>query len=295
MTNAIRTDAHSPRNINPAEYRFDRVFFQGPIPSYVAMHGGDAIVAFRREQEETLAYVKAHNWKGGNFEAKRSCDHCGAHFHYGCVFRHLPTDELIVVGHQCADETFTADDKHDLAYRRMAKRVSNMREVCKSKQAIARRKREAFELHAGLEAALSTDHNIVRDIAARFDCTGQLSEKQIALVFKLAREAEERKANPTSEPAWQDVTEGRREMTGTILTVKLQDGYYGSTFKMLVHVDGDQKVWGTLPTSLEPINCDGSYRDALRGKRIRFTATVERSKDDRKFGFFKRPTCAKLI
>ena len=45
----------------------------------------------------------------------------------------------------------------------------------------------------GLAEALEMDHYIVRDIARRFHGSNpSLSEKQIALVFKLQREAEER-------------------------------------------------------------------------------------------------------
>jgi hypothetical protein len=32
----------------------------------------------------------------------------------------------------------------------------------------------------------------------------------------------------------------------------------------------------------------------MKGKRVSFVAAVEPSKDDQKFGFFKRPTKAKL-
>jgi hypothetical protein len=32
----------------------------------------------------------------------------------------------------------------------------------------------------------------------------------------------------------------------------------------------------------------------MKGKRISFTAAITPSKDDQKFGFFKRPTKAKL-
>jgi hypothetical protein len=34
--------------------------------------------------------------------------------------------------------------------------------------------------------------------------------------------------------------------------------------------------------------------DELRNERVTFTATVERSSDDSKFGFYKRPTKAAL-
>jgi hypothetical protein len=84
-----------------------------------------------------------------------------------------------------------------------------------------------------------------------------------------------------------DVIEGRIEIRGVIVSTKSVESAYGTQFKMLVRDDRGFKVWGSIPNSILPIS-------ELRDERIHFVATVERSRDDSKFGFFKRPTKANL-
>jgi hypothetical protein len=64
----------------------------------------------------------------------------------------------------------------------------------------------------GLEAALQTDHRIVRDIRDSFFRFGRLSEKQIALVFKLHKEATEPKEQGP-ESGWVGEIGERRQFT----------------------------------------------------------------------------------
>jgi hypothetical protein len=44
-------------------------------------------------------------------------------------------------------------------------------------------------------------------------------------------------------------------------------------------------VWGTVPASIDNVQ---------RGALVEFTATVQVSDNDPKFGFFKRPSKAKI-
>ncbi len=81
---------------------------------------------------------------------------------------------------------------------------------------------------------------------------------------------------------------GRARITGTIVSTKWRETDFGPTLKMLVrHADG-WKVWGSVPSSL------GTVESNLIGKTVEFHARVERSNDDPKFGFFSRPTKAKV-
>lgn len=81
-----------------------------------------------------------------------------------------------------------------------------------------------------------------------------------------------------------EVVEGRREIVGTVLQTKLQESPFGSAWKMLVD-EGTTRLWGTIPASIDP----------ERGDRVRLTATVQRSADDRSFGFYSRPARAEVI
>lgn len=100
------------------------------------------------------------------------------------------------------------------------------------------------------------------------------------------REAERNAAKELAD----DVPTGRTEVTGTVLSVKAKDSYYGTTMKMLVESTTGFRVYGTLPKALDSYDENGKCVHV--GKEVTFTATLEPSKDDAKFGFYKRPHVA---
>lgn len=109
-------------------------------------------------------------------------------------------------------------------------------------------------------------------------------------IYKLQRLAEEKTEQERAERDaahmdGEDVTEGRQVITGTMLAMKRKETIYGLTLKMLVQDDRGFRVWGSVPSGL----------DAMRDDRITFTATVQRSEKDSKFGFFKRPTKSQVL
>lgn len=50
----------------------------------------------------TYADIKDKISKDSRYAIKGTCDHCGAAFNYGAVYKHCETDEWAVVGHICA-------------------------------------------------------------------------------------------------------------------------------------------------------------------------------------------------
>ena len=82
-----------------------------------------------------------------------------------------------------------------------------------------------------------------------------------------------------------DVADGRQVISGTVLAMKNQESDWGSVLKMLVQDDRGFRVWGSVPSSL----------DCNREDQITFTATIQQSDKDSKFGFFKRPTKASVV
>ena len=102
---------------------------------------------------------------------------------------------------------------------------------------------------------------------------------------KVAAAAAQRAAEQAELDAAEPCPTGRIEIVGEILATKLQEGYYGSTWKMLVKDDRGFKVWGSIPKDIY----------AKRGFRVMFFAAVEPSADDDKFGFYKRPTKAYIL
>ena len=81
------------------------------------------------------------------------------------------------------------------------------------------------------------------------------------------------------------IAHGRQAFTGEVLATKWKDTDFGPVEKMLVQDDRGFKLWGTVPKSIDP----------GRGDRIAFVATVEPSRDDSRFGFFKRPAKAVVL
>lgn len=291
----MRTDCHAPSNIKPEDYEFEGCFYliMPQDMRILCAFYPDAFKAFQEEKQRWLDRLAVEGF-AGNFRAKKNCDHCGAHFHYANVWMHKPTQQLIVVGQTCADNTMEKSSRAQLEYGRLVSRVHSVRELAKSREAAEKRKSSFFELYPDMIEALKTDHYIVRDIATRLNEYGSLTDKQVALVRKLASEALQPKE---AEEVWLPVTEGRRSVVGTILATKTQEGFMRrqSELKMLVKVDGiggSEKIWCTCPRSLwQTAESDAS----LKGARISMTITVVRSRNDATFGIGKRPASAEFI
>ena len=112
--------------------------------------------------------------------------------------------------------------------------------------------------------------------------SASLSKGMVKIIEKHVKSL---KASAYDDEPGAPVIEGRIVVSGNVLAVKVQEGYYGWEQKMLVRDDRGFKVWGTVPSCIEP----------ERGNRIEFTATVNKSDKDETFGFYKRPSKAKII
>ncbi len=125
---------------------------------------------------------------------------------------------------------------------------------------------------------------------------GRMSDRQIAAAVKaIARDAQ----RDAQRAQWQEeavqlaasgvtVPTGRVAVAGEILSARYRDTMYGVTIKVTLKADAGYKLWGTLPSALEP---DGDL-DLVIGRHIAFTATLEPSERDQTFGFYKRPSKA---
>jgi len=126
-----------------------------------------------------------------------------------------------------------------------------------------------------------------RERIASYSATQEDADAVLAVLAALQARFEARRPAP----------EGRVEVEGEIVSTKYVESDFGGAFKMLVEGPG-WKVWGTVPRGLgdelgrEELDGDPV---GLRGRRVAFTATFERSADDEAFGFYKRPTKARLI
>jgi hypothetical protein len=302
---AKRTDLAAPTVIDPAAFTFVAGVYFGSQPGedFDAMlgdwlvekdqHDPDQKAGWYSKKPAVLRDFPPLNVQG-NFARKGTCDHCGARFDWGAVYLHTSGGH-IVVGNVCADNTMDVPSRHDLDVRRIKARIASQREAARN---AAKARAEAvvggFEwLYAGTH-----DNATLADIARKCLAWGGITERQLALVRRIhdgtPAEWEVKKAAQAAQRAADDaaaqpvpVTAERVEITGEVLTTKEQEGYMPgqSVLKMLVKTDAGYKLWGTVPRDLE----------VARGVKVAFSAKVERSKDDAKFGFFSRPTKARVV
>ena len=141
------------------------------------------------------------------------------------------------------------------------------------------------------------EETTIFDIVGRLVRFGSISDAQLGYLGKLIVAIDgraEREAQRAAEKAAAaNCPAGRIEVEGEIVTIKESYGNFGLSVKMLVKHASGYKVWGTVPSNLR----DMPVGDQIlgRGDRVAFTATVEPSNDDSKFGFFSRPANARRV
>jgi hypothetical protein len=284
---AMREDIHKPSMLDPAEYDFIAAFYQGDSP-WIAK-------SYQAEMELYDQAINDCNVFMGNFFHKQTCDHCGAAFNHGVLFLHVPTDELIHVGHICASETVGLPDRAAKAKKAAEKFAREQKAIEAQRESTAEWREENSELVSWLAGQdMETVHDFIRDMQRTLDKWGKLSEGQARATRKWmdgqekfqARKAEEVK-RVENAPILEN---GRHVLQGEIVSTKWSDGAYGTQPKMTVLLDTGNKVYGTIPTSILPVEISN-----LKGHRVNFVATVKRSDRDEHFGFFSRPSSASLI
>lgn len=195
------------------------------------------------------------------------------------------------------------------------KRVTTVKELLRLAKnrdsAAATRARKAAAQEDAL-AQWKTDNAelVERGLAVGIDWVAEWdrhpTEKQIAALEKVAAEREERARKDAERLATAiPVPNERREISGRIISTKRVDDYYsGSVLKMLVEAEEGFRVWGSVPRSVDDDAFEHNrkhgtdesyYTEHLSGAEVTFSATLERSRDDKFFGFFKRPTKAVVV
>jgi hypothetical protein len=207
------------------------------------------------------------------FANKSTCDHCGAHFHYGAAYRNSQ-GEYAIVGNTCASKNLNIT-AHEYVYEKARSLVKRENNRVKADLAMSK-------LLPNRSTALNVDHHICRDIKSSFRKYHSLTLKQWALIKKIAKQ---KALEPTPVSIPSDLLEGRHQIAGVLLGTKKQENIFGLVYKILVRDDRGFKLYGTRPDSLSEAN---------KGDKISFFAAIKASDDDPCFGFFKRPTKAAL-
>lgn len=288
-----RTDVHRPSALVTEDYEFVACGYYGSIgePGYSPL------------AHPPHAQLLDEGWHFAG-EGGGNCDHCGARIKYWAILKHVPSHTLIRVGETCLDNRF---ERSTAEFHTLRKQAALDRQAQRTKHRRARffaeypDAEEAFEwckwcigdggYGYGWEG---TRHKFV----AALNRDGEVSQRFLKMIMRdmarTERYEEERAAREAADAAEQataeKVIEGRVELTGTILATKTTEGDFGMQWKMLLKDDRGFKVWGTVGRCITDA-VDGP----LKGARISFTATVESSRDDDYFGFYKRPTKATCL
>jgi len=280
-----RTDIHRPSAIIPADYDFVAMDYYGPADNFADLSAERA--AFRAHKERTGGKFSTHDHAG-------SCHICGAAAMYVAKFHHRPTNTYIVTGTDCAESMHMGNPE---AFKRFRRGVLDQGKRAKAKAAAKlfleqAGAGQAWDIYTATDrAGFKYEEDTISDVVGKLVQYGSISEKQVAFVQKLlaqipARAEQEAKRAAEAEAAAPvPAFDGRAKVEGKVLSIKVVEGQFGSQIKMLVQADAGWKVWGTVPGSIS----------VERGDRVSFEARVERSTDDAKFGFFSRPTKARII
>lgn len=295
-TPTARTDIHRPSEARYSEYRWLGCFYIGANEDIAEGYAdeeaalNDRLAAHYGVDDGSHLRRTGDHGVGGNFARKSTCDHCGAVFAHGVIFLHEPSNEWIAVGHTCAGEHFAGDEDEMARIRRLAEKNAKRLRSLRENEVI---RRMTLAMYPGLAEALETDHHIARNLKKSFMNSNYpgLSSKAIALAFKVPewvkenaeRDAKREAERATAEPV--PVTGDRITVTGEVVKHEWKETNWGSREVMTVKDDRGFLVWGTVPSKLS----------VDRGDRISFDCLVERSDRDDKFGFFKRPTKARVI
>lgn len=226
------------------------------------------------------------------------CGVCGAHFSEGEIWRHKETLDLVHMGRDCCE-------KYDMVSGTDWDALSDeRRRAGEARKTAARNSGERARILAAypeLADALKTDHYIVRDIARRFERDPFISEKQIALVFKLAAEVAEKARvdalRAASEPSKiaAPVSDKRVTVQGVVVSVKSYDSDFGPCLKMTVKVstpEGEWLCWGSVPSTVEGAE---SYLGRIqRGDVVSFDCKLVAGREPH-FALFKRPTKCRQV
>lgn len=313
----MRKDAHSPKNFDPADYRVIDYLDnkkpeppRGPFNSNEEMHAAfDAYEAYAARWREMI-FEHFPDWRTGGDDHKSifECNHCGhPAIRYIAVVEHIPTGARLAFGEICADRTELAG-RDEFRKKFVFDKAKRELAAYEKQQIRVRFKATNPELVEWLESVTADPgaqrkppHEFVISLADQLRTRGELSERQVTAANKfLAREQEWQARRQAESDAMSDVApvaEGRRQIVGEIVSTKWQDSDYNmGCLKMLVREPDGNKLWGTVPRSIDYylVCAEPKRLDTLVGQKVTFTAEVKRSDKDPHFGVLKRPASAKL-
>lgn len=258
-----RADVHRPSAINPGDYEY----------KHVNVNRKDQI-------------------KGG---PAGTCHHCGKAIVWEVVWLHKPSGNLVTFGDICTGILGMSNDRiaHEMVM--LKRRAKNERDALLRAQDTNQRresmKAEYPELCRFLDGANArTETGFIASLIWGYDKYGSLLPRQITALQKVLADRAEKAAERASQPVpTTPLAEGRYIITGEIVATKYDAHSNFPGRRMTILLPDGNKVYGTMPKAIE------TATDDWKGLGIEFTAQVVRSNKDEHFGFFKRPSAAKIL
>lgn len=258
-----RTDIHRPAAIVPADYDFVAVKYLGSSFRTHLEIGSDRKV-INDHMERTGGWYSMHEHGG-------TCHVCGAGALYLAVYHHPKTNSYICVGEDCAEKMELSQDGID-AFAPVRRAVKDAKEYAAGKA-----KAERLLTERGLVAALTIDHDIIKDLVRKLQQYGDLSDKQWTFLTKLVEEAPLRAAREEQRKA----VDAASQHVGTIgdrrdfiLTVAFVTGF--NTAFGFMNVIGLRDEQGNLYVYKgSAMIYNAERKDAAKGDTLTFKATIK--------------------
>jgi len=295
-----RTDIHAPSNFNSSDYKYLCMRF-----NHTDRKGNRTGWGLDLPQEKIFNEA-TKNFQWDKKSTSGSCYLCGARAQYHGVFLHIPTKKLVEFGHQCTDKLNMSSPEFRSDIARLKRSVKHAKDYAANirKAELLLKEHDITIIARGvdllgsnwgdpvaLKVAIRHDNNrhVASDLIANLKAYGSWSERQLKFAKSLENyfknfdfDSEVKKLRGPEPVA--EIQEGRYKLSGSILSKKLVESEYGANWKILIRTCDNNKLWGTLPSSITK---------AAVNQVVEFTATV--APKERGFGFFSRPSKASIV
>lgn len=291
MAKAARTDVHRKSQFVPEDYDYVGGYYIGSSDEAAEiaadMHYGEAFGVAELEDALEARGVEGRAWRADDNFRRRlgygKCTACGAWFNYGFVYLHRATKDVVHLGHDCAHkyEGLKSLSKVDRDFKALQGKAAALR----ARRLHDRNEADFCASRPGLAEALQADHYIIADIRGKLRRLASISDKQVALVMKIANELKNPKPGDVHVPA--PIAAGRQTVEGEVISLKSYEGDWGTTYKMTVKVRTPEGVWLAWGT------CPNGY-GLQRGDHVRFDARLKQGNEPH-FATFSRPTMTEVL
>lgn len=244
-------------------------------------------------------------WKSGPYvdygTVAGTCDHCGHAIRYAVRYLYTPTGQIVTFGQDCDSLIGTSKDRAAYEFTKLRERARKDEREAKAKLEMAERVASFTRAYPDIVEWMN-DHNwenerfdFLNDMQRSLATYGYLTTAQAEATRKIINKRIEQAQARLAEPQPTELApEGKVTVRGKIISTKVVNTLYGNQTKMLVKLDNGNKVYGTMPNSIESAIWKNDIEDFNPvGVTVEFSATFNRNEDH--FSFYSRPTKGTVV